>query len=232
MVGLLAVGVVLGLYFMASILLIARLTRPKGPNVVAPFDDLTGVVEGPVDLSNTDEGREDTVYVASSRFLHDCHAYLVQRQAEHPRDEWLLLVTGSKHENTVHLDTRFAPMLEAQSAAYVRADPFSTRDILIDMHEYGEQLHAIFHSHRFTGPQTPSSTDEMNHRRHEGGRYAIITGIFSEDGYVTFWNTGRPVFTVVVSGKGVQPVDGSGKRFRLSAIGQVHNGFPQAKSPW
>ena len=78
--------------------------------------------------------------------------------------------------------------------------------IAVSLHEHGQALHAIFHSHRFTGPPHPSGTDDRLQRIIEEGGYPAIQAVFSEDGYVRFFARQRK-FAVEVHGKGVKSVE-------------------------
>jgi hypothetical protein len=165
-----------------------------------------------------------TCFIISSRFLYECYSYLTQIHPVSGKVEWLLYVTGSKQGNAVTLDRYFELKYEKQSAAYIKVDESSSRDILIEMDKYGEQLFAVFHSHRFSGLPSPSQIDEDNQKRLERGSYSLITAIFSEDGYVTFCNSGNTEFQVKIQGKGVED-NGSGKCFYLTAIAKNQNGY-------
>ena len=202
------IGLILGFFISVCIFLILIITKLQ-PKPTSPMQDLLP------DFRPSQTQR----YITSSKFLYDCYEYLMQRLDYFKHEEWILFITGFKTNNDVHLISLYKPKLSSQSAAYVKVDEYSARDILIEIDEYGAQLHAIFHSHRFCGLPAPSPVDVNNHKMHERGRYNLITGIFSEDGYITFWNTGHTDFKVSIIGKGVETLDESGKHFRLSKIG-------------
>jgi hypothetical protein len=159
------------------------------------------------------------VYCVSSMMLHDCHPYLVQRmQATGREPEWMLALTGLRIGNLLTLEHRLELKLDVQSAACASTDMRDLTRLLIQLSEFGQALHAVFHSHRFNGPPRPSATDMSLQEKLEQARYPAIQAVFSEDGYVRFFAKHRP-FEVLIYGKGVEKVDRY--LYRLQQIGQV-----------
>lgn len=142
-------------------------------------------------------------YLAGSWFLYDCHSYLMQREPE-----WLHYVTGLHFDRVRTLDRMVTFKLEKQSPGYVKGDEMATRDALCDMEEHGHALQGVFHSHRMkgSGAVNPSMIDRAHQERLERGHYPVISGIFSEDGYIRFFALER-TFQIQTYGKGVEQIE-------------------------
>jgi len=92
-----------------------------------------------------------------------------------------------------------------QSPGYVEGDHLATRDVLIQMSEYGYVLHAVCHSHpgRGAGATHPSGIDISHQERLERGGYPVVSCIYSRDGFARFFTVGVP-FEIEVYGQGVE----------------------------
>jgi hypothetical protein len=89
----------------------------------------------------------------------------------------------------------------------------------ITLHEHGQALHAIFHSHPFPGRPTPSGVDWRLQEVLDKGGYPAIQAVFSQDGYIRFFAK-RP-FVVTVFGTGVECVDQDNFLYRLMHFGTL-----------
>ena len=160
-------------------------------------------------------------YCVSSMELHACYPDLMQRvPATGGEPEWMLALTGLRLGHLLTLEHKLELKLAAQSAGCASADMQDLTRLLIELSQFGQALHAVFHSHRFNGPPRPSAIDMRLQEKLEQARYPAIQAVFSEDGYVRFFSKRRP-FEVLIYGKGVEKVD----RFlyRLHQIDQVRH---------
>jgi len=154
-------------------------------------------------------------YWVSSATLAEAYAYLTQRlPGTNQEPEWMLAVSGLKRDHVRTLEHLIEVKLATQSGGQASFDIQDFTRIAIALHEHGQALHAILHSHRFQGPPHPSGTDDRLQRRLEEGGYPAIQAVFSEDGYVRFFASQRQ-FAVEVNGKGVEPVDREGYLYRI-----------------
>jgi hypothetical protein len=143
-----------------------------------------------------------TSYCISSAALAQAHAFLVQRLpggAGEP--EWMLAVTGLKWDGVRTLEHLIAVRLATQSGARASFDMQHFTSVAVALHEHGQALHAVFHSHRFSGPPGPSSVDMSFQETLDV--YPAIQAVFSENGYVKFYG-GKHPFAIQVYGKGVK----------------------------
>lgn len=161
------------------------------------------------------------VYCVSSMFLHECYQYLIRsKPGAGGEPEWMLAVTGLRIGHFLTLEHRLEFKLSNQSLAQASADMKEFTKLMIDLSEFGQALHAIFHSHRLAGPPSPSGIDMHLQETLEQASYPAIQAVFSEDGYIRFFARNRP-FEVLVYGKGV---DKHGRfLYRLNQIGKVHH---------
>ena len=118
----------------------------------------------------------------------------------------MLAVTGLKRDHMLTLEHLIEVRLATQSGGQASFDMQDFTRVAVSLHEHGQALHAIFHSHRFSGPTHPSGTDDHLQRILEEGGYPAIQAVFSEDGYVRFFARQRQ-FAVEVHGKGVERVE-------------------------
>ncbi len=148
----------------------------------------------------------DTYWVSSAT-LAEAYRFLTQRlPATGQEPEWMLAVTGLKNGHVRTLEHLIEVKLASQSPGQASFDMQDFTRIAVSLHEHGQALHAIFHSHRFSGPPHPSGIDDRLQRILEEGGYPAIQAVFSEDGYVRFFARQRR-FAVEVHGKGVTCVD-------------------------
>jgi hypothetical protein len=159
------------------------------------------------------------IYCVSSAVLHECYRYLMQKKPgmdEEP--EWMLAVTGLHIGPFLTLEHWLEFKLSLQSQAQAVADMTEFTHLMLKLDEFGQALHAIFHSHRFKGPPRPSGIDLNLQETLEQASYLAIQAVFSQDGYVRFFACDRP-FEILIYGKEVQRYD----RFlyRLNQIGEV-----------
>jgi hypothetical protein len=146
-------------------------------------------------------------FQASTLFLRDCHALLTGDPKGHER---LHLVSGTVSEDDVRVLSRIVQVeTDKASAAYVRADPGSTHNKIVELVERdGHQLMGMWHSHIMHGAQStrPSGVDLANqHRFVDIGWDEVIGGIFSLDGYVRLFSTAHD-FSISLYGNGVDIV--------------------------
>lgn len=143
-------------------------------------------------------------YIIGSWFLNQCTFHLTSDPRGHER---LYLVTGIKlSARRRTLDNMVKVALEAASAVGALANQHDLTKTLIEMDEWGHQLHGLFHSHPGKGASAtrPSDTDLRTHERYENGGYPVIGAIFVK-GFVRFF-ANHP-FSVSVYGKGVDEID-------------------------
>lgn len=150
---------------------------------------------------------EMPTYCITSATLAQAHAYLTRHlPGSNQEPEWMLAVTGLRRGQVRTLEHLIEVQLASQSPGQASFDMQDFTRIAVSLHEHGQALHAIFHSHRFSGPPSPSGTDDRLQRVLEEGGYPAIQAVFSEDGYVRFFARRRE-FAVEVYGKGVKKVD-------------------------
>lgn len=157
---------------------------------------------------------EIPIYCISSTTLAEAYAHLTRylpRTKDEP--EWMLAVSGLKQGSLHTLESLIDVRLSSQSAAQASFDMQDFTRIVVALHEHGQALHAIFHSHRFKGAPHPSSTDQNLQRILEEGGYPAIQAVFSEDGYVRFF--ARRQFSLEVHGKGVVSVEQQNFLYRI-----------------
>ncbi len=164
-----------------------------------------------------DGGRE--AYWVDAIFLARCWKWLVQGKQERaqqkvrlrsavavvPGPEWACLVTGLCIDG-VRLLTEMVPVCYShQSAGGVALEVADFHRALRGLQRWGYSLHAVFHSHRFSGRVSPSNIDLETQSRVLEPIYPAIQAVFSEDGYVRFFSVDRS-FKLTVFGKGVERV--------------------------
>jgi proteasome lid subunit RPN8/RPN11 len=160
-------------------------------------------------------------YSISSSTLAYCHAYLTQHlPGAGVEPEWMLAVTGLRQDHLQTLEELIEVRLAAQSYGQASFDMSDFLRVALTLQEHGQALHAIFHSHRFAGPPSPSGTDRRLQKVLEEGGYPAIQAVFSEDGYVRFFSNERP-FTTQVHGKGVQSIEPKQHLYRLVHFGTL-----------
>lgn len=158
--------------------------------------------------------QSDTYWISSCTLAY-AYRFLTQHlPGTNQEPEWMLAVTGLKHGGIRTLDHLIEVKLATQSSGQASFDMQGFTHIAISLHEHGQALHAIFHSHRFHGPPSPSVTDDRLQCILEEGGYPAIQAVFSEDGYVRFFARRRR-FAVEVHGKGVTAVDRERLLYRI-----------------
>lgn len=161
------------------------------------------------------------VYCISSSTLAEAYHYLTQRSPTSGAEpEWMLAVTGIHREGLRTLEQLVEVKLARQSAGQAAFDMAHFTAVAVTLHEHGQALHAVFHSHRFAGPPQPSSIDYRLQRLLEEGGYPAIQAVFSEDGYVRFFSDKRP-FTIEVIGKGAEQHDCGSRTYRIVEHGTL-----------
>ncbi len=148
------------------------------------------------------EKDEVPVYLATARFLKECHEHLMSRKTE-----GLHSVSGIRYNGLYTLD-RLEPLdLDESSPTYAKSNLCSTMKVLTNMHRHGELLTGMFHSHPWVGRSAvqPSSTDINNQKKHEDAGYRNVSAVFSRDGWVRFFTAGIP-FRIKIEGKGIERV--------------------------
>lgn len=155
------------------------------------------------------------IYIVSSLFLQDCYKYVTQKT----NTEILVYITGIEHENLFVLTRIIGFKMDKQSAVYARGEINSTHNALINLDESGHKLLAVFHNHVANGVSAtfPSSIDTNNQDRLEKSGYSAISGIFSSDGYVRFFNN-KDDFEILVYGKGADKYGDKIYRLELCKI--------------
>jgi hypothetical protein len=167
-------------------------------------------------------------YWISSATIAQAHAFLTQKLPDSgPEPEWMLAVTGLCQGNVRTLEHLVEVRLGSQSRGQASFDIQDFTRVAVLLHEHGQALHAIFHSHRSAGPPRPSWIDERLQAILEDGGYPAIQAVFSEDGYVRFF-AGRRHFAIDVHGKGVRPVDGNNRLYRIVHFGALPHPAPAA----
>ena len=146
-------------------------------------------------------------FQVSSRVLRESWQYLTSDPSGHER---LHLVTG-----TITADgTRVLSHMEkvgfeegSKSAGYVAGNAGQTHKRLIELERDGHELLAMWHSHIMKGEasSTPSQVDLDNQARFVSLGWDAIGGIFTLDGYIRLFGTGK-AFTVDLYGKGARIV--------------------------
>jgi len=167
-------------------------------------------------------------YWISSATLAMAHAYLTQRLPGSLREpEWMLAATGLRRDQLYTLEYLIEVKIAKQSGAQAAFDMQDFTRVAVTLHEHGQALHAIFHSHRFAGAPHPSGTDMRLQKVLEEGGYPTIQAVFSEDGYVRFF-AGQRRFNVEVYGKGVRQIDEEGFLYRIVHFGTLQHPRPGA----
>jgi len=144
-----------------------------------------------------------SLYVFGSMFLTECHKELMKST-----DEDMIILTGMDFGGIKVVDTIIKLDLSQRSRVFVRADDKSLAEVLYRIDSFGHTLMAWFHSHPWNGIASvwPSARDLETQERLEKGRYPVIGGIFSKDGYVGFFSKTNP-FNVWVYGDLVEQKD-------------------------
>jgi len=160
-------------------------------------------------------------YCISASTLAEAHVFLTQHLPGASQEpEWMLAVTGVKLGAIRTLERLIEVKLASQSFGQASFDMQDFTRIAVVLHDYGQALHCIFHTHRFNGPPHPSGTDMRLQRTLEEGGYPAIQAVFSEDGYVRFFAHQRP-FAVQVYGKGVRSVNDSAELYHIVQRGAL-----------
>jgi len=159
-------------------------------------------------------------YGISSSTLSACYVYLTQNLPDegNHEPEWMLAMTG------IYLPDRHFRSLEQlieirmnhQSAARASFDMDAFMKVARTLDKHGQALHAIIHSHRFSGPPVPSGVDWKLQKILDQGRFPTIQAVFSEDAFVRFFaNRNRP-FMIEISGKGVKTINESEHLYQIT----------------
>lgn len=182
------------------------LQAPRSKPSLAPAAPPLAVVPASHDKSPT--------YVISSATLAQAFAAMVhERNSSMSEPERMLAVTGIVHAGLRTLDHLIEVKMGQQTSVSASFDMQDFARVLITLHEHNQALHAVFHTHPFSGPPTPSSVDWRLQELLDQGGYPAIQAVFSSDGYIRFFAK-RP-FVLEISGKGVEYVDAQPLLFRL-----------------
>lgn len=133
-------------------------------------------------------------YLVGSWFLYESFRYCTQPTTHtglaEGEYEWMHYATGLVVEGIRTIERVVTFPLVKQSAVYVEGDSMATRDVLIQMSEYGYALHAVCHSHPGTGIEAthPSGIDLDHQDRLQRGGYPVISCIYSRDGFARFFS--------------------------------------------
>jgi hypothetical protein len=161
------------------------------------------------------------VYWVSSAVLAEAYAYLTQHLPDvNSEPEWMLAVSGlrqGKERLTLEKLIEVPMSLQTPGNAAFSMQDFAR--IAITLSEHGQALHAIFHSHRMRGPQSPSGTDWRLQGKLDQAGYPAIQAVFSEDAYVRFF-ANKP-FTLDIAGKGIENVDPDKHLYRITKFGTL-----------
>jgi len=169
-----------------------------------------------------DSQTQTPAYMLSSATLAHAYAHLTKHLPGAGQEpEWMLAVSGMKLGNLRTLEHLIELPLASQSAIRASFDMAAFARVAMTLDEKGMALHAIFHSHRFSGYPEPSAVDWRLQELLDQGGYPAIQAVFSEDGYIRFF--ARRPFTVAVSGKGVECVDQATSLYRLVHFGTLPN---------
>ncbi|HEY59997.1 MAG TPA: hypothetical protein G4N92_04845 [Anaerolineae bacterium] len=166
------------------------------------------------------EKEEGEVYGIDSTFLAKCWRWLVQNNHQSlPTDkkrfghsilnqdpEWACLVTGMHINGVRMLADALRVQFSSQSAGGLQFELGDFQQSLRSLQRWGYSLHAVFHSHRFNGPVSPSQIDLNTQRQLLEPVFPAIQAVFSEDGYIRFFSAERP-FSIKIFGKGVKHVE-------------------------
>lgn len=166
------------------------------------------------------EKEHEEVYGMDSTFLAKCWRWLVQDNHQSlPADkkrfgysilnqdpEWACLVTGMRINGIRMLTEPIRVQFSYQSVGGIKFELDDYHHALHNLQRWGYSLHAIFHSHRFNGPVSPSQIDLNSQRQLLEPIYPTIQAVFSEDGYIRFFSAERP-FSIKIFGKGVTHVE-------------------------
>ncbi len=166
-------------------------------------------------------------YVISSSTLAEAYAFLVQHlPGSRSEPEFMLAVTGVVVDGVRTLERLIEVPMDHQSFSQASFDMQAFNKIANLLYEHDQHLHAVLHSHRFSGPPAPSGTDKRLQTTLEEG-YPAIQAVLSEDGYVKFFANQRP-FAIEIHGKGVTPVDGQPNTFRIVQFSTLPHASPAA----
>jgi hypothetical protein len=153
-------------------------------------------------------------YVISSATLAQAFAAMVhERNSSMSEPERMLAVTGIARAGLRTLDHLIDVKMGQQTPVSASFDMQDFARVLLILHDHNQALHAIFHTHPFAGPPTPSSVDWRLQELLDQGGYPAIQAVFSSDGYIRFF--AKCPFVLEISGKGVEHVDDQSLLFRL-----------------
>lgn len=178
------------------------------------YSEIRQLIEDSISSLNSQQGCR--TYIADSMFLYDSFRKLTVGP-----DECMHYVTGPEIGNFLVLDRIVEFELDSKSPIHANGDLASSHRELIKLHTFGHRLHALFHCHPGVGVRatSASSIDKATQERQEKGKYPVIGGIFSRDGYIRFYAVNNQ-FRILVYGEGVEKVDEN--VFCLSKINEHH----------
>ena len=178
-------------------------------NLLNSIGKICGVANGLEEIFFKDKNKK--TYVLDTLFLRDCYNHLTYNK----NIETYIFVTGVEFDSYYILNKIIPVKLSKQSAVYARADDADKHRVLIELDETEHKLLAMFHDHMWKGLGATSSseTDRATQERYEKSGYPMISGIFSLDGYVTFFSNNYD-FNILIYGKGVEQY-GNTKSYRI-----------------
>lgn len=156
--------------------------------------------------THTPHSADSLRFQVSTRFLRDCWTYLI---SDPSGDELMHLVTGPITADGLRILAQMERITFAEkSPGYVAANRGDTHRRVIALEADGHPLLAMFHSHIMHGREStePSTIDLANQDRFLNIGWDAIGGIFTLDGWVRLFGTGKPI-TVDVYGKSATVVE-------------------------
>lgn len=201
----------------------ADTTEKQGIEVVEPDSPpsaLQSEIKIVVEKGTTAERYDEYIYYTDAAFLVRCWLWLMQpanppsplkdRFSHHNLmigdPEWACLVTGPCIDGVRMMTHKLTVRYDHQSPSKVGMALEDFHRALRGLQRWGYSLHGVFHSHRTSGPVSPSRIDFAAQRQVLEPTYPAIQGVFSEDGYLRFFSGMRP-FEVKVYGQGVEHVE-------------------------
>jgi len=156
-----------------------------------------------VSVHNAVTAEDSVTLTTDTWFLRDLLRYLTPDADEVPA-----YVTGPHIAGVSVLSRICGFELADQSPVYARGTPKACADALIEIHEHGNILHAVAHSHPGAGAAaTHQSSTDVNYltKIQDAGSNAIGM-IFTRDGHLRFFTVHKR-FSVSIVGQGVAQIE-------------------------
>lgn len=147
--------------------------------------------------------QEISTYLVDAWFLRDLIAHLTKG-----KDEEISYVTGAQIGSVKVLSRICRVALAKQSEVYALGTAKSCSDALIDIHENGNALHVMAHSHPGSGPAaTRESAIDIAYLGRIQRTGADVIGIIAcRCGHVRFFTVEKP-FRIITQGAGITEVE-------------------------